>query len=48
MIYAAVAAKVHGARAAFFQYLLLADGRTVSQAANVELTTLWPKLLTGN
>ena len=43
----AVAAKVHGARAAFFQYLLLPDGRTAAQAAAPELTSLWPKLLTG-
>ena len=42
-----VAAKVHGARAAFFQYLLLPDGRTAPQAADAELTILWPKLLTG-
>ena len=43
----AVAAKVHGARAAFFQFLLLPDGRTAPQAADAELTTVWPKLLTG-
>jgi hypothetical protein len=43
-----VAAKVHGARAAFFQYLLLPYGRTAPQAASAELTTLWPKLLTAN
>lgn len=42
-----VSAKVHGARAAFFQYLLLPDGRTAPQAAGAELTVLWPKLLTG-
>ncbi len=41
-----VSAKVHGARAAFFQYLMLPDGRTAPQAANAELTELWPKLLT--
>jgi hypothetical protein len=41
-----VAAKVHGARAAFFQYLMLPDGRTAPQAANADLAELWPKLLT--
>lgn len=41
-----VSAKVHGARAAFFQYLALPDGRTVAQLAVPELTTAWPKLLT--
>lgn len=42
----AVSAKVHGARAAFFQYLALPDGRTAAQAAAPELTMLYPKLLT--
>lgn len=41
-----VAAKVHGTRAAFFQFLLLPDGRTASQVAAPELSTLYPKLLT--
>ncbi len=41
-----VSAKVHGARAAFFQYLALPDGRTAAQLAAPELTTTWPKLLT--
>lgn len=41
-----VSAKVHGARAAFFQYLALSDGRTAAQLAAPELTTAWPKLLT--
>lgn len=35
------------ARVDFFQYLLLPDGRTAAQAAAPELTSLWPKLLTG-
>jgi hypothetical protein len=41
-----VAAKVHGARAAFFQFLMLPDGRTAAQVAAPELTTLYPKMLT--
>jgi hypothetical protein len=41
-----VAAKVHGVRAAFFQYALLSDGRTAAQAAEPELVKLYPKLLT--
>ncbi len=41
-----VSAKVHGARAAFFQFLLLPDGRTAAQAAAPELLDLYPKLLT--
>jgi hypothetical protein len=41
-----VAAKVHGVRAAFFQFLLLPDGRTAAQAAAPELSALYPKLLT--
>lgn len=41
-----VSAKVHGARAAFFQYLALPDGRTAAQLAAPELTEAWPKLLT--
>lgn len=41
-----VAAKVHGARAAFFQFLMLPDGRTAAQIAAPELTMLYPKMLT--
>lgn len=41
-----VSAKVHGARAAFFQFLLLPDGRTAAQVAAPELVDLYPKLLT--
>lgn len=41
-----VAAKVHGARAAFFQFLMLPDGRTAAQVAAPELTALYPKMLT--
>jgi len=41
-----VSAKVLGTRAAFFNYLLLPDGRTAAQLAAPELTTAWPKLLT--
>ena len=43
----AVAAKVHGVRAAFFQYLALPDGRTMAQVSTPELTATYPKLLTG-
>ena len=42
-----VAMKVHGARAAFFQYLMLPDGRTAAQAATPELSALYPRLLPG-
>lgn len=38
--------KVFGARQAFFQFLLLPDGRTAAQLAAPELTQAWPKLLT--
>jgi hypothetical protein len=41
-----VSAKVHGARAAFFQYLALPDGRTAAQLAAPELSAAYPKLLT--
>lgn len=41
-----VSAKVHGARAAFFQYLMLPDGRTAAQLAAPELTQQYPRLLT--
>jgi hypothetical protein len=40
-----VAAKVHGARAAFFQYALLPDGRTAAQLTTPELADRWPRLL---
>lgn len=43
----AVAAKVHGVRAAFFQYLALPDGRTMAQVSTPELAVTYPKLLTG-
>lgn len=42
-----VSAKVHGLRAAFFQYAVLPDGRTAAQVAAPELTLAYPKLLTG-
>lgn len=41
-----VSAKVLGARAAFFTYLMLPDGRTAAQAAAPELATAFPRLLT--
>jgi hypothetical protein len=41
-----VSAKVHGVRAAFFQYAVLPDGRTAAQAAAPELLNLYPKQLT--
>lgn len=41
----AVSAKVHGVRAAFFQYLLLSDGRTAAQVATPELAQHWPRVL---
>lgn len=41
-----ISAKVHGARAAFFQYLALPDGRTAAQVAAPELVNLYPKMLT--
>lgn len=40
-----VSAKVHGVRAAFFQYAVLTDGRTAAQAAEPELINLYPKML---
>ncbi len=42
----AVSAKVHGAKAAFFQYLMLPDGRTAAQIATPEILTMYPRLLT--
>lgn len=41
-----VSAKVHGVRAAFFQYAVLTDGRTAAQAAEPDLLRLYPKMLT--
>ena len=41
-----VSAKVHGPRAAFFQYAMLPDGRTAAQLAAPELVHLYPKMLT--
>lgn len=41
-----MAAKVLGKRAAFFNYLLLSDGRTAGQIAAPELVNLYPKMLT--
>lgn len=41
----ALAAKVFGARFAFFQYLLLGDGRTVGQLADRELALEIPSVL---
>jgi hypothetical protein len=41
-----VSAKVHGVRAAFFQYAVLSDGRTAAQAAEPDIVQLYPKLLT--
>ena len=38
--------KIFGARAAFFQYMLLPDGRNTTQAANMDIAELFPKLLT--
>jgi hypothetical protein len=40
-----VSAKVHGVRAAFFQYAVLPDGRTAAQVAAPELIELYPKML---
>ncbi len=40
-----VSAKVLGARAAFFTYLMLPDGRTAAQASTPELGERFPKLL---
>ncbi len=42
----AVSAKVHGVKAAFFQYLMLPDGRTAAQVATPELINSYPRLLT--
>lgn len=40
-----VAAKVHGVRAAFFQYAVLPDGRTAAQVATPDLVKLYPALM---
>ncbi len=42
-----VALRVQGARAAFFGYLLLPDGRTAAQASTSELMAGVPELLAG-
>jgi hypothetical protein len=41
-----VSAKVHGPKAAFFQFLMLPDGRTAAQLAAPELSERYPKMLT--
>lgn len=41
----AIAAKVHGFKAAFFQYLALPDGRTASQVATPDIGNLMPSFL---
>lgn len=41
----AVSAKVHGVRAAFFQYLALPDGRTIATLSTPELQASYPKML---
>jgi hypothetical protein len=41
-----MSAKVHGERAAFFQYAVLPDGRTAAQLSTPELVNLYPKMLT--
>ena len=43
--YRCVQAKVFGARHAFFQFLLLPDGRTAAQLAAPELSASYPRLL---
>lgn len=42
-----VLSKVLGGRAAFFTYLMLPDGRAMSEAATPEIASLMPKLLMG-
>jgi hypothetical protein len=42
-----ISAKVLGARAAFFSYLMLPDGRTAAEASTPELLEAMPKLLMG-
>lgn len=37
---------IMGVRTAFFQYLMLTDGRTVTQLSNPEIADSFPKLLT--
>lgn len=43
----AVKAKVFGFRAAFFCYLMLSDGRTMSEISAPQLMEIVPKLLVG-
>lgn len=40
-------ASIMGVRTAFFSYMMLTDGRTVTQLANPELADAFPKLLGG-
>jgi hypothetical protein len=40
-------AKVLGARASFFSYVVTPDGRTAAQLTTPELSERWPKMLTG-
>lgn len=40
-----VKVKFLGARSAFFAYLMLADGRTVSEVGGNELTEVLPQML---
>ena len=42
-----ISAKVLGARAAFFTYLMLPDGRTAAEVSTPELLEAMPKLLMG-
>ena len=42
-----ISARVLGARAAFFSYLLLPDGRTATEVSTPELLEAMPKLLMG-
>ena len=42
-----ISARVLGARAAFFSYLMLPDGRTAAEVSTPELLEAMPKLLTG-
>lgn len=43
-----VSAKVRGFRAAYFEYLMLSDGRTASEVAEPEIVNLAPRLLTAS
>ncbi len=40
-----ISAKVHGTRAAFFQYAVLSDGRTAATVAEPELLRQYPRML---